>query len=462
VSGDLFPMVEEPRSGVSKPSRPKVLRAPEWRNWSRTESVHPIRVETPQTPGVVQRAVQAAARQGLTIKAVGAGHSFTGIAVAEGVQLLLDGLSGVIAVDEASARVTLAAGTRLRQLPTLLAPHGLALQNMGDIDRQSIAGATSTGTHGTGGSFGGLATQLVGVTLVTGTGELLRISDTENAELLPAARLGLGALGIVVDVTVQCVPAFKLHAVERPEPLREVLDGYLERSAREDHFEFYWFPHTDFALTKTNTRLPRDAESRPLNPVGRWFDDEVTANGLYRALCALATVTPGMVPSVNRFAQRLTGNRDFTDASHKVFVTNRSVRFRELEYALPREAVPDALRELDRLIERRGWRISFPVEVRSAAADDTWLSTAYGRETGYIAVHRYYRETKPPQLEYFTEVEKIMVAAGGRPHWGKLHTRDAAFFAGAYPRFADFLAVRDRLDPGRVFRNPYLDRVLGP
>jgi FAD-linked oxidoreductase len=445
---------------LTAPTRPNALRAPEWRNWSRTESVHPFRIETPSTPEAVQRAVQAAARQGLTIKAVGAGHSFTGIAVAEDVQLLLDGLSGVVAVDEASARVTLAAGTRLWQLPRLLAPYGLALQNMGDIDRQSIAGATSTGTHGTGGSFGGLATQLVGVTLVTGDGELLRISDTENAELLPAARLGLGALGIVVDVTVQCVPAFMLSAVERPEPLAEVLDGYLERSAREDHFEFYWFPHTRFALTKTNTRLPADAPRRPLNPVARWFDDEVTANGLYRGLCALATVTPAIIPRVNRFAQRLTGNRDFTDSSPKVFVTNRSVRFRELEYALPRAAVPDALRELDRLIERRGWRISFPVEVRSAAADDVWLSTAYGRETGYIAVHRYYRETRPDQLEYFTEVEKIMVAAGGRPHWGKLHTRDAAFFAAAYPRFADFLAVRDRLDPGRLFRNPYLDRVL--
>jgi len=423
--------------------------------------VSPIRVETPSSPEAVQRAVQAAAHQGLTIKAIGAGHSFTGIAVAEGVQLLLDRLSGVIAVDEASARVTLAAGTRLRQLPRLLAPYGLALENMGDIDRQSIAGATSTGTHGTGGAFRGLAAQLVGLTLVTGEGELLRVSETENAELLPAARLGLGALGIIVDVTVQCVPAFTLHALERPEPLGEVLDGYLERSASADHFEFYWFPHTELALTKTNTRLPGDAPKRPLNPIGRWFDDEVTANGLYRVLCALAALAPGMIPTVNRQAVRLTGHREFTDAAPKVFVTNRSVRFRELEYALPRPAVPDALRELRRLIERRDWRISFPVEVRSAAADDNWLSTAYGRETGYIAVHRYYRETRPDQLEYFTEVEKIMVAAGGRPHWGKLHTRDAEFFADAYPRFRDFLAVRDRLDPGRLFRNPYLDRVLG-
>jgi FAD-linked oxidoreductase len=446
---------------VSALGRPAALRATEWRNWSRTESVRPIRVETPSSREAVQRAVQAAARQGLTIKAIGAGHSFTGIAVAEGVQLLLDKLSGVIAVDEAARRVTLAAGTRLWQLPALLAPYGLALQNMGDIDRQTIAGATSTGTHGTGGWFGGLAAQLVGVTLVTGTGELLRISDTENAELLPAARLGLGALGIIVDVTVQCVPAFALHALERPEPLTEVLDGYLERSSSADHFEFYWFPHTEVALTKTNTRLPGDAPKHPLNPIGRWFDDEVSANGLYRWLCTLGAVAPAVIPGINRLAVKLTGDREFTDASPKVFTTARTVRFREMEYALPREAVPEALREVRRLIERRGWRISFPVEVRSAAPDDIWLSTAYRRETGYIAVHRYFRETRPDQLDYFSEVEKIMVAAGGRPHWGKLHTRDAAFFAEQYPRFSDFLAVRDRLDPERLFRNPYLDRVLG-
>jgi FAD-linked oxidoreductase len=395
----------------------------------------------------------------MRIKAVGAGHSFTGIAVAPGVQLDLEDLSGIVDVDPERGRVTLAAGTHLHQLPRLLRPHGLALENMGDIDRQTIAGATSTGTHGTGGSFGGLATQVVGLTLVTGTGELLRIDEAENADLLPAARLGLGALGVIVDVTLQCVPAYLLQAVERPEPLQETLDGYLERSAREDHFEFYWFPHTGTALTKTNTRLPLSAERRPLSRTGRWIDDELLANGVYRGVCALGTVAPAVIPPFSRLAQRMTGNRDFTDYSPSVFVTNRTVRFREQEYALPREAVPAALAEVKALIERRGWRISFPIEVRSAAADDLWLSTAYGRESGYIAVHRYYRED---QREYFSAVEEIMVAHDGRPHWGKLHTRGADDLRALYPRFDDFLAVRDRLDPDRRFENAYLRRVLGP
>jgi len=430
-----------------------------WRTWGRTEAVRPQRVERPASAEAVQRAVQAAAAKGMRIKAVGAGHSFTGIAVAPGVQLDLDDLTGVLDVDAERGRVTFAAGTHLHQLPRLLRPHGLALENMGDIDRQTIAGATSTGTHGTGGSFGGLATQIVGLTLVTGTGELLRIDETENAELLPAARLGLGALGVIVDVTLQCVPAFLLQAVERPEPLQDTLDSYLERSAREDHFEFYWFPHTETALTKTNTRLPLTAERAPLSPAGRWVDDELLANGVYRGVCALGTVAPAVIPPFSRLAQRMTGNRDFTDLSPAVFVTNRTVRFREMEYALPRAAVPGALAEVKALIERRGWRISFPIEVRSAAADGNWLSTAYDRESGYIAVHRYYRED---HREYFAAVEEIMVAHGGRPHWGKLHTRDAEALRALYPRFDDFLAVRDRLDPERRFENAYLRRVLGP
>jgi FAD-linked oxidoreductase len=429
-----------------------------WRNWGRSEKVRPRRVERPTSVGAVQRAVLAAAAQGLSIKAVGAGHSFTGIAVAPGVLLDLDGLSGLIAVDAPRRRVTLAAGTRLFALPALLRPYGLALENMGDIDRQSIAGATSTGTHGTGGSFGGLATQIVGATLVTASGELLRVSESENAELLPAVRLGLGALGILVELTLQCVPAFVLHAVERPEPLEAVIDSYLHRSAAEDHFEFYWFPHTETALTKTNTRLAGDAPRQPLGAVGRWVDDELLANGLYRGVCGLGVVAPGIVPPFNRLAQRLTGNREFSDASPRVFVTNRTVRFREMEYALPREAVPDALRAVKALISTRGWRISFPVEVRSAAADENWLSTAYSRPSGYIAVHRYFRENP---WDYFHAVEEIMMAHDGRPHWGKMHYRDAVSLRAAYPRFDDFVAVRDRLDPERRFANPYLERVLG-
>lgn len=434
-----------------------------WQNWGRTESVRPVRVERPASAGAVQRAVRAAAQAGLRVKAVGAGHSFTGIALAPGVQLDLSALSGVLDHKQSVSRVTFGAGTPLHRMPALLAPLGLALPNMGDIDRQTLAGATSTGTHGTGGALGGLATQIVGLTLVTGTGELLRIGsdcsgNSENDELLPAARLGLGALGIIVDITLQLVPTFVLQAVERPEPLDEVLASFLARSASEDHFEFYWFPHTETALTKTNTRLGADAARTPLSRTKRWVDDELVANGAYRVMCNVGALVPAAIPHLSQLADKVSGNRDFTDYSPAVFVTNRTVRFREMEYALPREAVPEALSEVRALIERRGWRISFPIEVRSAASDNNWLSTAYGRDAGYIAVHRFVREN--PE-EYFRAVEQIMIAHDGRPHWGKMHYRNAESLRAVYPRFDDFLAVRNQLDPERVFANPYLTQVLG-
>jgi len=429
-----------------------------WQNWGRSAKVRPQRVERPASPEAVRRAVQAAARRALRVKAVGAGHSFTGIAVAPGVLLDLEDLSGIVSVDRERARVRLLAGTRLHQIPRLLRPYGLAMANLGDIDRQSISGAISTGTHGTGARFGGIATQVVGVTLVTADGEVLSVDEDENPELLPAVALGLGALGIIVDVTLQCVPAFLLHAVERPEPLEDVLTTLDDRVASADHFEFYWFPHTDVALTKTHTRLPGDAPRHPLPRVGKWIDEELLSNGLYRMVCGTGRVVPGIVPSFSRLAVRLTGNREYTDASTRVFTQHRDVRFREMEYALPAQNVVPAFRELTALIAERGWRISFPVEVRFAAADDLWLSTASGRASGYIAVHRYWREDP---TEYFQAAERIMLAHGGRPHWGKMHTLDADILRERYPRFGDFTALRDRLDPQRMFTNRYLDRVLG-
>lgn len=429
-----------------------------WRNWGRSEAVKPKRIERPSTADAVQRAVQAALRQGLSLKAIGAGHSFTGIAVAPGILLDMDDLTGVVSVDLERSQVTFAAGTRLHRIPSLLAPYGLAMQNLGDIDRQSLAGAISTGTHGTGAMWGGIATQLVGARLVTGEGEFLRISEEENAELLPAIAVGLGALGVLVEVTLQCVPAFALEAVEHPEALEEVLRTLDERVSAADHFEFYWFPHTEVALTKTQTRRPGDAPLAPLPAVGKWLDESFLSNGVFRVVCATATQIPAIVPGFNRLAVALTGDREYTDLSHRVLTQARNVRFREMEFALPMENIVTAFNEVRTLIAERGWRITFPVEVRFAAQDDLWLSTATGRRTGYIAVHRYYREDPN---EYFSAVENIMTRHGGRPHWGKMHTRDAEYFVAQYPRFGDFLALRERLDPGGLFLNPHLRRILG-
>jgi FAD-linked oxidoreductase len=402
--------------------------------------------------------IRAARDRGLTVKAVGAGHSFTAIAATDGVLLDLAGLDGLLAVDERLRRVTLGAGTNLYQLPALLGPFGLALENMGDIDRQTIAGATSTGTHGTGADFRGLAAQITGAVLVTADGSVLRIDGETNSEMLPAVRLGLGALGIVTELTIQCVPAFLLHASERPEGFDEVLDDFAARAASVDHFEFYWWPHTDRVMTKRNTRLPGDAPRHPVAPFANFVEERVMSNGALALMCRIGHAVPALTPPINRLATRVYGDREYTDHSYEVFTAPRRVRFREMEYAVPRRAVPEAVRAVRGLIEKNDWRISFPVEVRVAASDDNWLSTAQGRVSGYIAVHRHVSDD---HLPYFREVDAIMREFDGRPHWGKIHFQDAASLAPRYEHFADFLAVRDRLDPERVFANPYLERVLG-
>ncbi|MFJ4044131.1 D-arabinono-1,4-lactone oxidase [Microbacterium sp. NPDC089987] len=429
-----------------------------WQNWGRTVRAHPRDVVTPTSVEEVCEIVATAGRSGRRVKAVGAGHSFTAIARADDVQMSLDGLSGLRSVDPARQTVTIGAGTRLHEIPALLAPLGLAMQNLGDIDTQSIAGAVSTGTHGTGARFRGIAAQIVGVTLVTGRGERMRVDAEHSPQLLPAVALGLGALGILVEVTVQCVPAFDLRARERAEPLAAVLDSLDARVRDADHFEFFWFPHTDVALTKTNTRVRAGDGRAPLKPVRRWFDETLMANGVFRATCALGKLVPAAVPTINRAAARLAGERSFSDVSSRVFATRRTVRFTEMEYALPIDQAVPAFLEVQEAITRGGWRITFPVEVRFAAADELWMSTAYQRPSAYIAVHRAVGEDPQP---YFRAVEQIMRARGGRPHWGKLHGRTAADLAGEYPRFADFLTVRDDLDPQRVFANEHLERMLG-
>lgn len=427
------------------------------RNWARSAGADPARIARPRSEGEVAALVRAARADGLPVKAIGAGHSFTPIAMTEGVLVDLSALSGLVAHDVARRRVVLGAGTRLRDLPAILAPLGLALENMGDIDAQTIAGATSTGTHGTGIGFGGLATQITGARIVDGTGRIIRVAHDENAELLPAVRLGLGALGVLTQIEIQCVPSFVLHAVERSEPFAAI-DDLLDRAREIDHVEAYWWPHTDRLSTKQNVRLPSDAAIARPHPAAEWVEDELLGNAALAAKCAVGWAIPPATPALNRAAAALYGSREFADDSHRVFTSPRRVRFRELEYAIPAAALPDALRQVRRAIERSGERISFPVELRFAAADDVWLSTAYGRETAYVAVHRWWRED-PRAL--FAAVEDVLRRFDGRPHWGKLHTRRRVDLEPAYSRMGDFLAVRERMDPERVFRNAYTRRVLG-
>ncbi|GAA3622576.1 D-arabinono-1,4-lactone oxidase [Microlunatus ginsengisoli] len=432
---------------------------PRWRNWAGNQRCEPSDTVHPATVDELAATITAAAQRGLHVKPVGAGHSFTPIALTDGIQLDLDRLTGITAVVPESGRgttlVTVRGGTRLAELNATLATLGLALENLGDIDRQTITGALATGTHGTGARLGGLATQVAALTLVTADGSVLRCDAEQHPDVFAAARVGIGALGVVSDVTLRCVPAFRLRAIERPGRLAETLESFPETVQAHDHAEFYWFPHTDRVLTKVNDRAE---DGRPLNRLRFLLDDEVLSNGLFRVVNEIGRLRPSAIPTINQVSARALSARTYTAPSYQVFTSPRRVRFSESEYAVPRAALPDVIGALRGWLDGHDETVAFPVEVRVAAADDIWLSTGFERENAYVAVHQF---NKRPDQRYFAAFESIVAEHAGRPHWGKLHTLDAARLAALYPRHADFVAVRDRLDPGRTFDNGYLRRVLG-
>ncbi|MFJ2029782.1 D-arabinono-1,4-lactone oxidase [Streptosporangium sp. NPDC087985] len=434
-----------------------------FRNWAGNQSATPAEVRTPSSTEEVARAVRDVGASGRRVRMVGTGHSFTGIALTDGLLLRPDALTGIL--ETGDGWVTAAAGTPLDVLNEELGRMGLALANMGDIATQTLAGAIQTGTHGTGGKVGGLADQVIGLELVLADGEVVTVSGdgtgniregVSERDLFDAARVGLGALGVVTAVTLRVEPAFLLRSTRQPMTLSGILDSLDELTAGNEHLDFFWLPHTDTCLTKRNNRSAGPAD--PPSPFRHWLDNRFLENTLFGAVCEVGRRFPGAIPRLSSISAAALSTSTHTDTSYKIFTTVRDVRFLEMEYAVPREHLGQALRETRDLVERRGWKISFPVEVRVTPASGAWLSTAYGRDSAYVACHTY-RPT--PNPAYFEGVEEIMTRLGGRPHWGKLHTRDAAYLATVYPRFADFQALRDRLDPRRMFANDYLDTVLG-
>ncbi|GGD19481.1 FAD-linked oxidoreductase [Nocardioides daphniae] len=390
---------------------------------------------------------------------VGTGHSFTSIAAPEHTMLTPQGMTGLVRVDRDAMTVTARAGTQLKHFNALLESAGLSLHNMGDIAEQTLAGAVSTGTHGSGGTASGLAAQLAGFELVTGTGEVVRADATQHADLFDLGRVGLGALGVLTEVTFHVEPLFCLEAEERPVGWEELLGSFDELTSTHHHVDVHWFPHTDRALLKANTRVADAPETAsPPSALRSWWDDDFLSNTVFGAASWVGARRPALVPRINAFASGALSPRTYTDVAHRVFVSPRRVVFREMEYAVPREVGLQALREARRVIEARGWHVGFPVEIRTAPADDVALSTAYGRDSLYLAFH-VHRDVD--HTAYFSTVEDVMRSFGGRPHWGKVHRRSADELAALYPRFEEFVALRDRLDPDRVLANPYLRHVLG-
>src|SRR4051812_22797787 len=428
-----------------------------WVNWAGDQSCRPARILRPRSRDELAEAVAAAAAAGEKVRVAGSGHSFTEAALTEGTMVRLEALSGVLDADRDSGLVRVGGGTVLAELNEDLARLGLAMENLGDIDRQTIAGAISTGTHGTGARLRSISAQVEGMELVLGDGSARHLNIATDPELLRAARVGVGALGAISAVTLRCVPAFTLSRVDSPHPREQVLDIFGERAAAHEHFELFTFPYSDLALV-----LERNRSEEPPRPRGRaaaYLNDVVLENWALEALAATGKAIPRLIPTLSRLAGRLASGSRTSDRSDRVFANERRARFTEMEYALPREHGPEAARRVVEWVRSNRYPVFFPIEMRVSAAEDASLSPAHGRDTAYVAVHQYRgMEWRP----YFEAVEAIMDDYGGRPHWGKRHFQTAATLAPRYPAWEEFQRARDLLDPQRVFANEYTNRVLGP
>jgi L-gulonolactone oxidase len=440
---------------MSEPSDPS-RGAAGWRNWAGDERCAPARVHSPATLEELQASVSRAAREGLHVRAAGAGHSFGDNVCTDGLLLKLDRLAAVTDVDRGSGLVRVQAGITIHELSRVLRDHGLAMENLGDIDVQSIAGAISTATHGTGGRLRNISAQLAEITLVLADGSLLVCSQDREDEIFRAARVGLGSLGVIAEVTLRCVPAFTLHGVDAPAPLGQTLARFDELVAANDHFEFFVFPHAGTALTRTNNRT--EQPPRPRTRASAYVNDVLLNNHAFGLFCRIGRRLPSRIPQINRLVTRLAGRSERVESSAAIFASPRLVRFTEMEYALPREHTTLAVTRVLEMIEREGFAVPFPIEVRTVAADDALLSTAEGRDSGFVAVHMYEGMAWEP---YFRAVAAIMDELSGRPHWGKRHFHTAATLGPRYAGWERFRSVRRALDPDGRFANAWSERVLG-
>ena len=430
--------------------------AAEWRNWAGDQACRPVQRLAPRDRKELAAAISAATEAGGKVSVAGSGHSFTEAAMTDGTMIDIGALGGVIDADPSSGLVKVGAGAILAEVNHELDRLGLAMENLGDIDRQTVAGAISTGTHGTGAKLGNLSTQVVGIELVTADGEVRELDDSEP-DLLRAARVGVGALGAIIAVTLRCVPAFVLEMVSKPVPREEVLSTFTERAEANDHFELFTFPYADSALVLERDRT--ESQPRPRGELAAYLNDIVLENWALGAFSAVTKAVPATIPSLSRLAARLASGGRVTDRSDRIFASERRVRFTEMEYGVPRESGPEAARRVVDWVRGNRYPVFFPIEMRVAAGDDALLSPSHERDTTYIAVHQYRgMEWRP----YFEAVEAIMDDYGGRPHWGKRHFQTAETLRRRYPRWDAFAAARDRLDPGRTFANEYAARVLGP
>ena len=436
-----------------------------WKNWAGNQTSNPLGFENPRNEEDLSSIVKNAKQRNLRVKVIGTGHSFTGIAVPDQLLVTLDSISSLHDVDLENLQVRVGAGIKICDLNSTLQRFGLAMPNLGDIAYQTLSGAISTSTHGTGLGFKTIADAVISMRVIDGNGNIISCDKDINSELFHTARIGLGALGIITEVTLQCVPKFNLHAVEEILPLGRVTNEFDRLAELNDHVEFFWMPNTDKALLKRNTRtsesppLPRNKRHALRRKWNRFKNKEIKENLLFGTLNHIGNFIPPLVPKFNELIAGDSGRAEYVTKSYEVFTSPRRVRFYEMEYAVPKSSGIEAFKRVVTLIENLDQQVSFPVEYRVLGGDNIPLSTTVDQESAYVAVH-VFRGTKFEK--YFRGVEDIMSDYGGRPHWGKLHFKNHKDLSRLYPQWELFQIQREAMDPYGRFTNSYLNDVLGP
>jgi len=424
-------------------------------NWGGLLRFQPKNLAMPSNEDEVIQVVRIARQNKLNLRVIGTGHSWTHLIQTSDILMSLDNYQGLEDVDREKCTAWIRAGTKLFRLGEELLANGLAMINLGDINKQAIAGALGTGTHGTGLDFGIIATQALAVRMVTGTGELLELTAKDNPELFRAGLCTLGSLGVITKVKLQLVPAYKLELVKKREKIADILPNALEISRKHRNFELYAFPYSD----KIQTKYSNIVEGPNVGTgFSRYIGDVVLENGAFKVISEIARMSPGSSRGLSRFTASAVSGSRLVDYGCRVYATVRAVRFQEMEYGVPAEDGPEALQRILAWIEKEKIRVHFPLEYRYVKGDDIFISPASGRDTCFISCHMY---KGMPHEKYFAGVEKIMEDYDSRPHWGKMHTLKADQLSKKYPLWENFLAVREQVDPDGIFLNEHLRGVFG-
>ncbi|KZX58997.1 FAD-binding protein [Halioglobus sp. HI00S01] len=420
-----------------------------WRNWSGSQQCLPMARKAPASMAELQELLTTTTG---TIRAVGAGHSFTPLVPTDGTLVSLSRMGGVSNVDSNTLQANIGGGTRLGDIGQPLHDAGQALVNMPDIDEQTLAGSLATATHGTGAGLGCMSTQVTGLELVTAAGDILWCDAQTNPEIFQAAKVSLGSLGMITQVRMQNQAPYRLRREMIWMPLEEMLEIVDGMADKHRNFEFFYVPFSGWGFTDSHdiTDEPIAAAEAPVDPNEGTMELKMIRDWL--------DWTPAVRELVLSTYARTIPDEVKIGHSWSNYANERNVRFNEMEYHLPRENGLKALREVVDALERDHHEVFFPLEIRYVKGDDIWLSPFYQQESMSIAVHRYFEEDYKP---YFATIEPILRKYGGRPHWGKLNSLGQKEFCELYPRWDDFAEVRRELDPQGRFLNEYLSGLFG-